>query len=369
MHDDRIHLLISDLLSDQPQRGLLAAKELAQMGSAAAPAVPALIQAIDRGDRAFARAAADAIGAIGPAAVDAIPALVRRCRIADTTPGNEALAVANALGCLGHESVEPLKQLVSDPHPNLRIAGVYGLLRMGSFADGAIPVLVAALGDINEEVRHIAIDALSILGDRAEEALNRAIVDGNGMRRVGASTVLLRKRPDHETAIETAKNELFNERSDVRAEAAFALYNYAKRSAASAAPELVKALKDSHRAVRAFAAGAIHAFDEEARRPLVADLISALDDPWLDVRQEASGALEPFAMEVPGLIARLTQLLDDPDDIVRQNAAYALGSCGEAAKMALPALHRLVNERGAPDSDDDTERDAYEAAIRWIEGR
>ena len=68
-----VSTLVDDLKSDDPFQHQLAAKRLGWFGSAAAPAVPALIAALQ--DETVREEAVKSLGKIGPEAKAAIPAL------------------------------------------------------------------------------------------------------------------------------------------------------------------------------------------------------------------------------------------------------------------------------------------------------
>ena len=91
----------------------LAAEALRQIGPAAAPAVPALIETLKDTDPTAKWLAADALGAIGPAAAPAIPALVEVLK----DKGANSLAragAASALGAIGPAAIPALMEVFKD---------------------------------------------------------------------------------------------------------------------------------------------------------------------------------------------------------------------------------------------------------------
>ena len=76
----------------------VAARNLGEMGSEAADAVPALIRALDDADGAVRRSAAEALGKMGPEATEVVPALIRAL-----DDGDDAVccSAAEALGKIG----------------------------------------------------------------------------------------------------------------------------------------------------------------------------------------------------------------------------------------------------------------------------
>ena len=69
-----VSTLVTELKSDDPFRRLITAKRLGWFGQAAAPAVPALIAALQ--DEVVREEAVKSLGKIGPEAKAAIPALM-----------------------------------------------------------------------------------------------------------------------------------------------------------------------------------------------------------------------------------------------------------------------------------------------------
>jgi HEAT repeat protein len=104
-----------------------AADALASYGSYAAPAVPALAAAVNKGDAESRIAMMRTLVAIGPAAASATPAMA---------------------------------QELTNPDARVRRAAAASLGQFGPAASAAIPALRQALFDIDEEVRRNAADAL-----------------------------------------------------------------------------------------------------------------------------------------------------------------------------------------------------------------
>ena len=74
-------------------------------------------------------------------------------------------------------------------------------------------------------------------------------------------------------------------------------------------------------------------------------LEQATHDPDPEVRCKAISSFNYLCSSAGYLVARLIQLLDDPEIEVRQEAARALGTLGEDAVTAVPALLRLVRQQ------------------------
>jgi len=148
------------LRSDDPYVRSFAAYSLGGLGAAAAPALPALIEAYRREEGEGRGAAVGALGALGPLAAPALPDLVRGL----ANPANHRRwSAARALGRLGaaaKPAVPALISALSDPNPHVRVYVAQALGRLGVEAAEAVPALQAATKDGDANVRREAQGAL-----------------------------------------------------------------------------------------------------------------------------------------------------------------------------------------------------------------
>lgn len=164
----RLPVLIQELADADPGRRRWGAWEMGQFyGPRAAPALPALLRAVDDPDPEVRKSALRAIEAIGPAAVEAVPMLKRA--LTDRDAG-----VRTAAGCtlagLDHPTPNALADLVErygsenveEQWVTLRTLG-----RMGRAAPAALPHLLLALRDRRGSVRGEAALALGDAGARS----------------------------------------------------------------------------------------------------------------------------------------------------------------------------------------------------------
>jgi len=100
-------------------------------------------------------------------------------------------------------------------------------------------------------------------------------------------------------------------------------------------------LADGAPEARAWAAGALGRVGVEAA-PALESLMSALDSPDHAVRQSALGTLQQIDPE--RTVARLTELLRSRDPRVRRWAANGLGAFGRRARGAIPKLLSVLEE-------------------------
>jgi HEAT repeat protein len=141
--------LIKQLKDNDPDTRRKAAKQLADSGADAKPAMPVLIAALKDNDLFVRRFAAQALGAIGEDAKSALPALERVLKDQKEKKEVQSAAVS-ALGKLGKGSVEVLANMVKDPDYDtaLRRSAAQALGAMGSDAKGGVAALTDVLKGI-----------------------------------------------------------------------------------------------------------------------------------------------------------------------------------------------------------------------------
>jgi len=268
-----------------------AASALERLGSAAAPAVPALVEALPRGCKHVHSGIIDALASIGRAAV---PALVQ-------VLGSESellcVDAAQALGRMGETALPAAPSLVralTDERARVRFAAAVALRQIepaevGNLADG--------LRSSGEPVRAPAVLDLMVVGDRGVDAVSLAL--------------------DHW-------------QQKVSPEAIRALVDIG----GPAVPALLEALRDGNCRVRRAAAEVLARFGGAAE-PAVPALAEALTDPDGRVRRAAAKALRRAGAPAAAAMPALRKLLDDPLPKVRG-----------AAQLALDELARHAPEPG-----------------------
>ncbi|MGH8657387.1 MAG: HEAT repeat domain-containing protein, partial [Gammaproteobacteria bacterium] len=149
--------LVSQLSSPNGQTRIQAAQALGRLGADAAPAAPALTQALRDRAHEMRWTAALALGQIGAAAAKATPALL---------------------------------QALDDSSPRVRwtVPGV--LVAIQARSERAVPALIRALGDWNPLVRAATAQALSAFGHDGVNALKRALLSPNESVRLAAQQAL-----------------------------------------------------------------------------------------------------------------------------------------------------------------------------------
>lgn len=129
------------------QVGIVAVSALTKIG---APAVPALIEALDDPAEQIHAYAAFTLGEIGAGAVAAVPVLIG----AFSDPSEKVnISAAYALGKIGTDAVQPLIRALGDPAEKVWGLAALALGEIGAGAVAAVPVLIEALSDPDKRIR------------------------------------------------------------------------------------------------------------------------------------------------------------------------------------------------------------------------
>ncbi len=282
-----------------------AAERLKEMGPCAAPALPALVNAVKNDSYEFARCnAAEALGKIGPEAAPAIPALATA--LEEDESHYVPARAAEALGKIG------------DPK--------------------AVPILIAALEREDDYVRMHAVWALETFGPKAKAAIPALVRvlkndEANGCFVAHALGAIDAEGISTPVLIEA----LGNESSEMRRFAAFGLSRMG-RKAGAAEKALHDGLRDSDLAARIAAAEAYWSVSGKADEA-VGVLRSVLQAPhdWL-VQMWAAGALAKIGPAAKAAVPELIACLKSDTPYVVSSSAEALGKIGPGAASAVPAL-------------------------------
>jgi HEAT repeat protein len=183
-------------LKIKDSRGLAAAI-LGRMGKAAAPAVPALTEALSDDRPSVRREAAFALGAIGPDAGSATQALVKLLHDDET---NDDHAVQYALGRIGPAAKDAIPALTKELEAEdmfERGVSAWALANIApkdaALAKKTVPVLIKGLQNDQPMVRVECANALGLLGTNATtavDALNTAAKDPNELVSAAATSAV-----------------------------------------------------------------------------------------------------------------------------------------------------------------------------------
>lgn len=178
-HDDQVSARIYHLINvlEQPflTERLRALRQLEDSGRAAAEAVPALAEAMEDEDGDVRLLAAAALREIGPAAAEAAPALAKALRWGHGGIDLYFRAIA-ALREIGPAAVPALVAALNDLDAQVRWEAAAALHVIGPAAAEAVPALAEALKDQDAHIRSRAADALREIGPAAAEAVPALVV-------------------------------------------------------------------------------------------------------------------------------------------------------------------------------------------------
>ena len=386
--------LIDALKSEDNGQRAGAAKALAGMRGDAAAAIAGLITNLKAEDDVRSETT-EALGAIGAAAVKPLMDSLKSAEPRERAGAAMSLSLIGTPAKEGAPVIVDLAKKESDPQ--VRIALLGALQKIGVEPADAVSLLVAGIKDDNEQVRHAAINALVLLRAGRElslTALTVSLKDENAAVRQRAARTLGRMGPAATSAvpalIEAARatpgdSSIANALAEIGPDALPAVLAALREAPAPAAerllgllrgfgkpamPVLMEALKHAAPPVRAAAAKALGGMGRDGK-PALEPLFALAADPEPAVRAAAlralvaleanaeklkpmlDTALRDSAPEVrraaaAGLarngganglgVAGLVELLDDENPASRRSAIEGLGGMGAAAASALPAL-------------------------------
>lgn len=195
---------LTEVLADSSSHYALrraAAYELGRRGTAAAPAVEALVAALDDRQLELVWYAMDALGRLGPAARPAVPAMVAAMQ----NPANDAVlrvTAAESLGRLGptaEAALPALREAWGHEEAAYRSAAAAAVWKIAA-DPAALEQLGAALRSTDDEVAYLAASTAAELGRVDHDAFPRAelaiaLGDGNRDVRHAAARALANQGP------------------------------------------------------------------------------------------------------------------------------------------------------------------------------
>ncbi len=375
---------------DNPASRYWASVALAEIGAAAAPAVPQLQAGVATGEIEERMQAIMALAAIGPPALPATGEIVKAL---ESPESPLKFAAAFALGKLeAKEGDAALGKAADDTDPLLAAIASWARARLHpddkSLVNAAVEKLTAGLSSPTPGVQTAAISAISDLCGSIDDATEkrlagefvRLLSDGEPEVREAAAAALVREGPLAVDALEKALGDpalrgiameiltaigpvskdaldsfvaaLSDPDPSHRGDAAIAIAAVGK-DAAEAVPQLEKMLgaDDSPPGVRyaaAYALGRIGPAAKSASAALAA-LASSPDDLMATVATWASLKIEPGnAALFQSAVPLLRKALRGGEELARLEAAVALGDIGAAAADAVPLLELVAEEDPAP---------------------
>jgi HEAT repeat protein len=271
-------------------------------------------------------------------------------------------AAAEALVRGGSGSALPcLIEAAHDSRSELRMLACRYLVQLNTEEEVVVPILIAAANDSDPGVRLEAALALGRIqhavavmpggvtasGPRSEiiTALRRLMEDNASATRVAAADALGRFGPDAATAADLVTATRDKER-DVRLAAARALLKVSGPDDASAGQTLIALVGDpgpiaDRRAVLDVVISAGAAVQDRA----AAALAGLLNDADTSIDADVIDCLVPLGPRARVALPALGRLLDDEDSAHRAMAGLAFATIGgKSAPRAIPALLRILDD-------------------------
>jgi HEAT repeat protein len=253
-----------------------------------------------------------------------VPVLVQALRDADPVVRQVAARTLNRI----HpnwpsfpSAVPTLLEALVDPNDDVCRIAATQLGRFGSTAESAVPVLLRALADTDREVCQRAARGLGLLGRYAASAvpaLTRALADTHAEVRCQAARALGLIGPAAQSAVPALIQALADSSAHQRGYVVQAL----AQMGPSTVPTLIQALADSDEWVRGLTASCLASIGQ----PAIVALTQALADSDRHVRWRAANALKIIGPAARSAVPVLTQALADNDEHVRRIAAEALAT-------------------------------------------
>ncbi|MEW5981848.1 MAG: M56 family metallopeptidase [Acidobacteriota bacterium] len=247
------------------------------------------------------------------------------------TPAPRVLGRDDQRQPVDQKIIDALVAALDDVDGDVRHQALVTLARIGDRRTTA--ALMKALDDTSSDVREQAAMALGRLRDPgAVDALIKALADPSPGVREHAAFALGQMRDVR--AVEPLLAVVSDQNAEVREQAVFALSQLRDRRAT---PVLIKALGDADEDVREQSAFALSQLRDDEATPA---LMALLNDAKPDVREKAVFALSQLRDR--RAVPALTKAVADADEDVREQAAFALSQLRDPA--AVPALTTLLKD-------------------------
>ena len=346
-----------------------ASLSLAKIG---APAVAALVSALQEADRQLSLTIVDILERMGPQAEESVPALIEVLKQENfsfhTHPLflNRRAEVSDALISIGVAAVPKLIEVLNDTDKEVVYYAVWVLLNLGAEAQDAVPALCQILDDESERIREIVVSALNmiaapidltVLGELKYMQQGQSVVSATPKRSNPAHAAvpyLIRRLNDESsqvrikaagalgnigdpTAVPALIDALQDKAEDVRGAAASALGDIGA-PAKAAVPIMIKMLKNQNYLTRSAILSGLGGIGDPTATPA---LIDALDDYSAHVRRTAIVQLGRIRDPVETIVPALMKTLADSEAEVRLWGSLALSVIGEPA---IPALIEGLND-------------------------
>ncbi|HAV62356.1 MAG TPA: hypothetical protein DCY13_08340 [Verrucomicrobiales bacterium] len=340
-------------------------------------AVPVLVASLKSKQAPQRRGGIQALTLLGTDAAPAIPELLRLAEKGTAAEKGPAMVAAARAGAAPAQITPLATKALGDGNVELRRAGAQALAHLGARSLPAQAALIKALSDQDDRVIQSSADALGTQGQAAAAAvgaLGTALSKAPPTARVAIAKALGDIGPEAAPALPQLLPELNSSSAELQSAVALALGKLGP-AARSALPEIRKNLSNQNAESRRAALQAFSSIETSAPARLPV-LIEALKDEAEAVRgvacqelrkigraaQPASEGLfallensgdRPAALEAireirPQSVLLLTKALKNNEPEVRMYAAERLGQLGKAAQEAVPALREALEDGYEP---------------------
>lgn len=333
-----VNELAQSLTAANPADRYAAADGLADLGAAAQPAVPKLIQALQSDDAKLRWRAARALGVIGDPTAAA--ALAKQAQDPDPLTRAQAIFALGRLKLADDASLKAIVEHLSDEDAQVRRAAVRALRMVDAPRASVRPLVIKLLNDPDPSIAMRALSALVEGGVEVVPALASALDEREA--RYWACLALGEIGPQAKAAVPNLIKSLTDDRPEVRLQAALALAEIGP-DAKPAAGELIKLLNDPFESVRVAATFALGRLGDEASSEAL-QKIEATTDPSLSMM--ATWALAKIHKDdeqrMNQAIERLVPALGAENRQMAGMAARALADLNADQAKVRPLIDRLI---------------------------
>ncbi|GEM_PF-2043000 len=335
-----VQKLASDLLEGSREQRREAAYRLSQMGPAAAPALDALVRALDDRDRQVWFYSIDAIANMGEAAAAAVPKLIHDLGTRDR---QRWYRTAFALGRIGEPAFEQVVEALDDENEWRRAGAALALSFNPELARRARTELAEHLGDGSEFVRHQVVLAMGAAGESAVPLVLQALRSDDSVRVQTALEVVARLRPQQRDVVREVQRLAQTDDPAVRTQALSALAELRPTLNETIERLVLEALQDENNEVRFAAMDVVLAYGEDAA-PLVPALASLTTQVKGERRAELAALFERLGPTAATAAQQLVlAYLQSSEMGARAALSQTIAALGPAA---ADAVRSVVEEQG-----------------------
>ncbi|MBI3416917.1 MAG: HEAT repeat domain-containing protein [Verrucomicrobia bacterium] len=308
--------LIRALSNPDNEVQLNAIRALAWLGPDAAPAVPALAAQL-HATNVLAREAAGALGQIGTNSASAMPALLEAFDRGDAEISASVIQAIGRIGPRAKQALPALRKILAESNHQLHSAAAYALARVSAGEVEAFQALQEALAD--SQCRQEIVSALWRLDPKRARGVAPKLIN---------SLVPVNSAWPPEPTTQPFGSDWF-------------LLAELGSSVRDAFPDFSPLLTHTNAFIRVFAAVAVWQAEQDADK-VRSVLLAEINHTNVTVRRWAGWGLGKIDPGSPAAIAALVSLLDDKEGNVSGSACSVLSLFGKKAKPAVPAITRAL---------------------------